>query len=597
MLLEIALLVLVSNIISAIGDNQDTLFLENDDCSVRFSTENGAIVALTQKGQVESILSSGEEGLWSVGFVDGSEISAAVFSSSSTERNFQYSPDPLQMTYQSPEIKVVINVCPKADCIEFIGEVTPLDKIVLSFAFPGRLRFKSDSLDRFICPMDGNQSVGTAFKSTFFQRQNREEPTAWEHQLVGPRGYRSIFGGNIEIREDETRATLKVTPEGREWLGSELADRLEGAKALVNRPSPREHANLVLVDSEHGSYFAGGNLDGYGYLWRVGGRVDNPDVQNVKDIVIAVIKKLISSSSKEIPKIGLLALKQGPQRGGWTNIRVDEWIKAFQSLSGANVEMLISPKAMMDGLKSQKFLAILNPYGEWLPANDVDDMETGLDAISQYVKAGGQWFEVGGYTFYCALQPIRYFSYKVPYPAAFADFFHLDTQMGSASIYRAQPREHAPWEGAENPDAIFIPGRLSIGGDERGGYCDRIFGICVPVGKGWRAPAVRIRVGKSAAENLGAYCEANGINRRLKDKMSPELLEKFRNSVLVYYAGNCKEKLENIELLPVPSQVHFADYLKGGLIRNIQITCRLIPNLARLRNFASFSINVTNWGI
>ena len=90
--------------------------------------------------------------------------------------------------------------------------------------------------------------------------------------------------------------------------------------------------------------------------------------------------------------------------------------------------------------------------------------------------------------------------------------------MGSASIYRAQPRKHAPWEGAKNPDAIFIPGLLSIGSDNHGGYCDRPFATCVPVGKSWRAPAVRIGVGKSAAESLKAYCEANGINRRLEEE-------------------------------------------------------------------------------
>jgi len=86
----------------------------------------------------------------------------------------------------------------------------------------------------------------------------------------------------------------------------------------------------------------------------------------------------------------------------------------------------------------------------------------------------------------------------------------------------------------------------------------------VPAGESWRAPAVRIAIDQSAAESLNAYCEANGIDRRLEDKMPPEILEKFRNSVLVYYAGNCKEKLEHLDLLPLPSQVHFADYLKGG---------------------------------
>jgi hypothetical protein len=573
MLLDIALLALVPNIVSAIDGNHDTVVLQNNSGAVSFDTDNGSIVALTQKGQPGRILSSGEEGLWLVRFADGSQISAADFSSSSTGRSFEYTHNPqanaLQMTFQSPEIRVFIGIRSEADGIEFTGEITPHSKTVLDFAMPARLRFKPDALDRFICPMNGNQSVGTAFNSVFFQRQPQEEPAAWETQLIGPKGYAGITGGDIEHLEDEAPATLHVTPEGRRWFGSGLADRLEGARALVNRPSPRGHANLVLVDSGHGPYFAASNLAGTGALWRVGGRVDNREKQNVKDMVMAVIQKLIASSPREGRKLGLLALKRGPERGGWTAIRVDEWLSAFQSISASEkseviMETLTSPKAMVDALKSQQFLAILNPYGEWIPVPGEGDTETTLDNIREYVKAGGHWFEVGGYPFYYALQPVRYLHYSVPYPAAFADFFHLDTHIGPASIYRVQSGSHAPWEGAKNPDAIFVPGRLAIGGDERGGYCDRTFGTYVPAGESWRSPAVRMVIGQSAAESLQDYCEANGIGRHLEDKMPPEVLEKFRNSVLVYYGGNCREKLEHLDLLPVPSQIHFADYLKGG---------------------------------
>ncbi|NDK17226.1 MAG: hypothetical protein GW911_34805, partial [Armatimonadetes bacterium] len=64
------------------------------------------------------------------------------------------------------------------------------------------------------------------------------------------------------------------------------------------------------------------------------------------------------------------------------------------------------------------------------------------------------------------LRPVRYFRYGTDYPDAFADFFHLDAQSGSASVYRVQPQKWQPWEGAKNPEAIFVPGRLGCGGDE-----------------------------------------------------------------------------------------------------------------------------------
>ena len=73
-----------------------------------------------------------------------------------------------------------------------------------------------------------------------------------------------------------------------------------------------------------------------------------------------------------------------------------------------------------------------------------------------------------------------------------------------------------------------------------------------------------MQVGAPARKSLLAYREANGLTRPLEDKMPHEVLEKFKRSVLVYYDGNCAQLLRNLELLPVPAQIHFAQYLQGG---------------------------------
>jgi hypothetical protein len=71
-------------------------------------------------------------------------------------------------------------------------------------------------------------------------------------------------------------------------------------------------------------------------------------------------------------------------------------------------------------------------------------------------------------------------------------------------------------------------------------------------------------VGRSAAEALRSYCTQNAITRRLDGKLPPALLARFLQAVLVYYTGNCAEKLAHVDKLPVPALVHFADHLKGG---------------------------------
>ncbi len=172
---------------------------------------------------------------------------------------------------------------------------------------------------------------------------------------------------------------------------------------------------------------------------------------------------------------------------------------------------------------------------------------------------------MAGYPFFGELRPTRgACKYECGYPPAFADFFHLQTTAGSAAVFRVQPRHWAPWEGAQNHQAIFVPGRIACGGDDRGGWCDRPFAAYVAPKQTWRCPVVRLTVGSSAQESLQAYGRANGIVRRLEDKMSHEMLEKFKRSVLVYYAGNCNELLRHLYLLPVPTQIHTAEYLQGG---------------------------------
>jgi len=63
------------------------------------------------------------------------------------------------------------------------------------------------------------------------------------------------------------------------------------------------------------------------------------------------------------------------------------------------------------------------------------------------------------------LAPVRFYEYRVSYPPAFADLFHWESQAGQAVVYRVQPRTWEPWQGATDPHAIFVPGRLACGGD------------------------------------------------------------------------------------------------------------------------------------
>jgi hypothetical protein len=569
--LAVWVILLAEAAFGAAESNQGRIEVTGGRCSVSFSTVNGSILAVTEAGTSLSVLRSSEQGLWHVRFVDGSETSATAFAPDPGKRQFIYKFDAranvLRMDFRAPEVLVTVTALGRPEGVELVGQITPSEKTVLDFALPGRLRFDPDQLDRFISPLHGHMGVGAAFKSSFFKSQPPDRPSSWQPQQFGPKGYAGLFGGPLDMRDiDAPPVKLTVTDEGRRRFGTALIKRINSAQASVNRPSRGTQVDLVLVDSPNGPYFAASTLGGRGLLWRLGGGVGRAETANAADLVMAVIQKVAKSLSGR-QKLGLVNLTNGPTQGGMAQVAVQEWLDRFRRVAAAaKLELveLTSPEEMVAAAGREDFLVILNPYGEWLPVPQQGSVPATVEAIGKYVRGGGQWFEVGGYPFYFSLQPAKYLRYTNTYPPAFADFYHLESRAGSASIYRVQPRSWQPWEGAKDPSAIFVPGRLSFGGDEAGGYCERPYGTYVKAGQQWRSPAVRLSVGGSVADDLRAYCQANAITRLLKDKMPAPLLEKFKQAVLVKYQGNNQELIESLDKLPVPTLVHFTNYLKGG---------------------------------
>jgi hypothetical protein len=555
---------------------------------ISLNDTNGSIVSVTSTGQASNIVAGGEYGLWSIVFKESGGINAAAFNSSSPSNAFNWtlaaSGNPLLLVYSNSDLVVTVTVSNRDDGVDFAAQVRPRQKTVLEFELPGRLRFTSANLQRLICPLHSSDGVGAAFKPGFFRSQPEANPAGWTTVLVGEAGYISLFGGGLVFRAvNDPPVPLRFTASGRTWLGTNAVAAWNGTNAIVNRPPAAGQADVVLVDSTNGPYFSGSHLGGAGCLFRLGGLVDTALAPLAQDLVIAAIEHLAKAPPAGRTKVALLNLTHGPADGGWAAVAVSDWLdrlRTSSALASAGIEVVELPaaQAMLDALGSTNFLAILNPYGEWTPALERTGITGTVAAIGRYVRAGGNWFEMGGYSFYYALIPSHYYSNNVSYPPAFADFFQLETAAGSASLYGVQPVPAAPWLGSNNAAAIFVPGRLAWGGDTQGGYYERAFGTYVGLGQIWESPIVRLAVGHTAPDALQAYCQANGFNRGLADKMSPAVLDKFKRSVLVYYSGNCADKTAHARQLPSPALVHFADYLMGGFDK--QYPDHLPPNAA-----------------
>jgi len=115
---------------------------------------------------------------------------------------------------------------------------------------------------------------------------------AWRSEPVGPRGMARlglpVGGGEV----DQAPEPVAVTADGRRWLGEKLASRLAGSRAIVNRGLPHNNedpGHLTLLAGGQ-DYVGGYRLEGWGWLWRIGGFWPSPEV--ILPVTVGVLEHL-----------------------------------------------------------------------------------------------------------------------------------------------------------------------------------------------------------------------------------------------------------------------------------------------------------------
>ena len=272
--------------------------------ALRFSDTNGALLSVTSSGQTGPILASGELGLWSASFKEGGGVNATTFKAGSPDSSFSWAASAdgtaLLLSYSNNQIAVEIRVTEISNGVDFAAQATPSQNTILEFGLPARLRFRPEALQRLICPMNSNESVGASFQPGFFTSQPESSPAGWDAVVKGPSGYISLYGGALISRPDnDPPVPITMTTNGRLWLGDNVATRWDATNAVVNRPSTRSQVDLVLADSVNGPFFAGSHLGGKGYLFRLGGSIGQAQQPLALDLVLAAIEQIGRASCRE----------------------------------------------------------------------------------------------------------------------------------------------------------------------------------------------------------------------------------------------------------------------------------------------------------
>ena len=522
-------------------------------------------------GAAENPLAVGEHGLWRLDLADGGSLSArdvetnGVAGAAVAKRQ---EGETLVTTWKSSVADVTVRAVTRGGVTDYTGEVTPHGQTALQLHLPATMRFPADSVKRFVYPGRGNSGLGVALNAKWFMPSPPDRPTAWQRVARGDAGYRHLYGNGIAgVWKGSDAVRIEVTDEGRKWLGPATVARLNGWKRPVIRASARKDCDVILVDSTNGPFFAGKSFGGKGKLWRFGvaesrayGAKQPAECTLIRDFL-----PRLAAANPARRKIACIVLACGPRCGDYVTTTVREFraaVKAGTPEDRDYVE-LTSPAEIAAALRSDEYLFVLNPYGESFPVDRPENYKVCLDAVKAFVRGGGHWTEVGGYSFYHALAGGGYRSYSVKYPPLFADFALLETTSGaSAAVYGLQPRPpHEPWC---NPKR-FVPGETGVGGDRQGGWYDHAFALYAKAGTTWTSPTVRVRLGVTLEAALADYAQANTLTRPLADKVrDAQVLDKLVRAPLFLLAGKAEDKIAAVKTWPAPTTLHISDYLKGG---------------------------------
>lgn len=550
----------------------------------RLQTQTGAALTLDNStGRIAELrdaagrllLTGGE--IWSIGYRDGENLGAAAFLEQGGTVAVQTTPGGAHVRFVSPDLTLGLHVAALADHFEIAGEIERAPREIIRFSVPARLNFVPDACERLVFPQRGNTSLGIALTGPFFRQHT--DGGKLVGKSIGPHAYIRLFGANLnQLGDNPPRVPVTVTAEGREWFGPARTTSLERETFCINRASAPGQYTVSLVDSPNGPLLSGHDLGGKGLLLRFGARTGDQrerESATQRGLVIAALDSLSRRHPERFrdKDVVLLAPAGAPAYGSWTATTIPEWQAAlgsapFVARSGARLVIATTQAEGLAALDTARTAAILNPYGETLPLGNSETWQAVVDQIRDFVRAGGFWWEMGGYPFYRVFEPEPFRSIAVTYPSAVADFLYLQTADSGVAVYGHQPLPTRPWEGRDNPAVRMHASTLEAGGEAAGGYLDRGWFWLLAAGESHRYPPVCLVPQIPVRQAIARYKESLGLNRPLAEKIRPTRnlnLESFKSAVLVRArAGTAAEHIAMLGLMPPGVLFHFSEYLHGG---------------------------------
>ena len=558
-------------------ESRGNLHIEMPRWSMALDAKTGAVLRVVDRS-VGGTLLRGDEDLWLLERHGQPAIEA-------TSCGFRYVWDPedgqLTLGFEGQEATVSVVCRAEEEGPAWRASVEMKRGTMIGWRFPNSLTFRVADMEEFVFP----DNLGLAFTRSFFEPGG----AGVERHHLGGAGLNRVADDHCRMRPVRD-APVSASPgkDATSWLPEWYRKEIARWHVTANRCPSGERHELSLVETERGTWLSGYRLGGWGHFFRLGGMLQETDSRPQIASVIATLVGLYRTRAVDgtdipvpediagktpaqwlggSPCIGIFLGRPSARPG--TRLHPDpsrliHELERQRWLADAGIELVVlrDPSEIRDAFKEpRKWFAIINLIGEGFPAESAEQADSMLQAIRDYVRNGGIWWEAGGgYSFFHALVPQDDAHFESA-NHAFCDFAALDSRAGRWASF-----------GVQDPNDIYVPAHAEItasGAEDNrfGKYTHQLLAFAEP-GQAVDLPQQQMVLGIPHRDVLRDYASRNRFTQELKEKANGEVVEKLKRSILLKVSTNdLKHSARIAEELPFPVLFHIADYLHGGFDR------------------------------
>lgn len=452
-------------------------------------------------------------------------------------------------------------------------------------AVPARLTFPLNKMKRFIYPTQANWSMGICFLPSFFEKRP-EDDVIYKTRRAPFNGMERMFNSRtVGIPNKEFKQKSHVIPAsaGEKFYNAEEKRDLLRAECRISRRQSNPDAfelRLLRNQNDEKPLLLATRLGGKGYFFQM--QAINQNGMQRRPFMEAILFNTASALKRREPelfsnkKLILIDYPNVPSMvTGFDPVSYDmtDWHYSFPRL-GKRLDMPVGTvtdiESLRTALKDPETGVIINPYGNVFPSAEPEKFAEDLEAIRAYVKRGGIWWESGLHSFDTLFRKKYYAEYdrEARYPSAAADFACAEYADGSIAMFGVQPTMRFPYD----RERAAIPKSYDLRGSEDGAQFTHRWVTWVDgKSKGfWNSTPYRISFScKTPREGLAAYEATLELNKKLEDKVKPEILDRLKNAMLICaWYENAQDNIRAFKMMPPNNIAHFIGALASRFDAN-----------------------------